>query len=248
MKKYYFVLALVLSSTSILGDGFELLLESVQIWDFDTAAELIKKGVPAARARDVSSHLEKYITEKGSYKPKCISLEELALLTIVYWDFDDKFAIGEMIVNKKIVQKCINAFTKMLKARYPIKKIVLIDEYDASDDRSMEDDNSSALCCRVITGHEKKKNPTWSKHSYGTAIDINPVENPYEKPYKGLVLPANGKDYTDRSIVKKGMIIAGDACHKAFTEEGFEWGGDWDPSPPNGRVDYQHFDIDLENL
>ena len=166
------------------------------------------------------------------------------MLTIIHWGFDDTFHIGKMIVHKKLAQEVVEIFTDLLRAKYPIEKIRLIDEYDADDDKSMEDNNSSALCCRVITGHEKRENPRWSKHSYGTAIDINTVQNPYVKLYKGLVLPPNGKDYVDREKLQKGMIIKDDVCYKAFVSRGWQWGGDWNPDPPSGRVDYQHFDKD----
>ena len=86
------------------GVGFSALLEAVRKWDFETAAQLVdNEDVSAVGASDISKDLAKHMTKKGSYKSKSISLKELALLTIVYWDFDDKFAIGEMIVNKKIV-------------------------------------------------------------------------------------------------------------------------------------------------
>lgn len=256
MKKYCIILALTLlhqaplttmkkiSSEEVLD--FSSLVEAVVMGETETAIKLIEEGAPAALIYDISDDLKKEITGV-SYNPKCIKIEDLSYLMIVYWGFDDKLHTGGMIVHKALAKEVVEIFTDLLQAKYPIEKIRLIDEYNASDDDSMADNNSSALCCRVITGHEKKKNPTWSKHSYGTAIDINPKQNPYVKPYKGLVLPPNGKDYVDRTNVQKGMIIEGDACYKAFVSRGWEWGGDWDPSPPNGRVDYQHFEKSLED-
>jgi 1-aminocyclopropane-1-carboxylate deaminase/D-cysteine desulfhydrase-like pyridoxal-dependent ACC family enzyme len=227
--------------------NFDFVFELLKNGETEKVCELIKLGAPAAVANDISKEVEKKITGV-SYKQKCIDLKDLSILTIIHWGFDDKPHVGEMIVNKKLAKEVVEIFTDLFNAKYSIEKIRLIDEYDADDDKSMADNNSSALCCRVITGHEKKKNPTWSKHSYGTAIDINPKQNPYVKPYKDLVLPPNGKNYVDRKKVQKGMIIEGDACYKAFVSRGWQWGGDWDPSPPSGRVDYQHFDKDIKKL
>ena len=55
-----------------------------------------------------------------------------------------------------------------------MRKVWLVDAYGASDDRSMEADNTSAFNCRFVAGTSR-----WSEHAYGKAIDINPVENPY---------------------------------------------------------------------
>ncbi len=41
----------------------------------------------------------------------------------------------------------------------------------------MEADNTSAFNCRYVGGEEASK--VYSKHAYGTAIDINDLENPY---------------------------------------------------------------------
>ena len=42
------------------------------------------------------------------------------------------------------------------------------------DDALMAADMTSAFNCRTVSG-----TTTWSTHAYGTAVDINPVENPY---------------------------------------------------------------------
>ena len=49
-------------------------------------------------------------------------------------------------------------------------------EYRGSDEASMADNNSSAFNCRKVKGSNR-----WSKHSFGEAIDINPLWNPWVK-------------------------------------------------------------------
>lgn len=47
-------------------------------------------------------------------------------------------------------------------------------EFRGDDSASMDANNSSAFNARPITG-----GGGWSKHAYGVAIDINPVQNPF---------------------------------------------------------------------
>ena len=112
---------------------------------------------------------------------------------------------------------------------------MLIDEYDADDEKSMSDNNSSAFNFRYISYSTKL-----SKHALGLAVDINTLYNPYVKYVDGRrnVEPANAEKYTDRSIEFPYKIDHDDLCYKVFAEHGFEWGGDWEHAK-----DYQHFEM-----
>lgn len=164
-----------------------------------------------------------------------IKLEDLAYVQVSHWGFDDKEYIGEIIVNEKIADQIVEIFRELHEAKFPIEKIRLIDEYNAEDDLSMLDNNSSAFCYREIAGSQGKL----SNHSYGVAIDINPVQNPYVK--NKIILPESGKEFLDRRDIRKGMIVEGDACYNAFKSRGWTWGGDWD-----SLKDYQHFEFKLD--
>lgn len=94
-------------------------------------------------------------------------------------------------------------------------------------------DNSSGYNCRPVAGSDR-----FSDHAYSAAIDINPVENPYVTD--DGVLPAAGRRFVDvdrspGAEAAPGVIVTDDVVHRAFTEIGWEWGGDY-TSP-----DYQHF-------
>lgn len=106
----------------------------------------------------------------------------------------------------------------------------LVDAYGANDRRSMNADNTSAFNCREVAGSPG----TWSRHAFGRAIDINPVENPYVSG--GYVSPKKGRAYAKRSPRRRGMIVARGRVVKAFARVGWEWGGHW-----QGVKDYQHF-------
>ena len=116
--------------------------------------------------------------------------------------------------------------------------MVLVDEYDADDNASMADNNSSSFNYRVVEGTTHL-----SKHSQGLAIDINPRYNPYIHTLNGQTVcsPENGSDYADRSKDFPYKIDTEDYAYKLFLEYGFSWGGNW-----NSSKDYQHFEMDTE--
>lgn len=159
-----------------------------------------------------------------------VKIEDLSYLKITYWGFDEESHIGEMIVSKKVAGKVLDIFKEVYEKKYPIEKIKLIDEYKADDEKSMEDNNSSAFCYRKIANTNKL-----SKHSLGTAIDINPLYNPYIVGKR--ISPVSASIYANRKIVKKGTITKGDALYNAFIKRGWTWRGEW-----KGKKDYQHFE------
>lgn len=161
-----------------------------------------------------------------------VGLDDLALLDVPYWDFAGTRQRGQLVVAASVASDVLEAFRTLHDRHFPIAKMRLVDEYAADDDRSMADDNTSAFNCRAITGGS-----AWSAHSYGTAIDVNPRENPYVKGQ--TVLPAEGADYLDRSSVRPGMAVAGSALVQAFDALGWGWGGRW-----SSPIDYQHFSAD----
>ena len=110
-----------------------------------------------------------------SYKENpYVKLGDLAYLRVRYYDFEHKVQSGELIVARKLAQEVLDIFYELFEGGYEIEKIRLVDEYDADDERSMADNNSSAFNYRVVAGTN-----TISAHSYGRAIDINPLINPY---------------------------------------------------------------------
>ena len=174
-----------------------------------------------------------------SYKENCtVPREELRYLHILHVGFDNNTHEGELIVNKRIAEEVLDIFKELYKAGYQIEKVRLIDEYNAQDELSMRDNNSSAFNFRYIS-----YSTTLSKHAMGLAVDINTLYNPYIKQVDGRlnIEPANAVNYVDRNRQFPHKIDHDDLCYKLFTKYGFEWGGDWEDSK-----DYQHFEIKLE--
>jgi len=178
-----------------------------------------------------------------SWKPDGpIALDDLAYLEISFWGYDDQEHIGELIVHKALAQEVLEIFKEIYEKKFPIERMRLIDDYNADDIASMNANNSSALCVREITN----KPGIFSNHSYGIAIDINTKTNPYIKG--NYVLPEGGKQFLNRDLVTKGIIIADEnnACYMAFKKRGWDWGGAWYST--KGYVDYQHFSKKIEDL
>ena len=171
-----------------------------------------------------------------SFKDDCtVSREDLRYLHVLHKNIDGDVLEGEMVVNKYIAEDVLEILKELYEADYPIERMVLIDEYDADDEASMEDNNSSSFNFRLIS-HTNRV----SKHGLGMAVDINTLYNPYTKVADGkrIIEPITGEPYLDRDASFPYKIEKGDLCYKLFTEHGFVWGGDW-----TNRKDYQHFEI-----
>jgi hypothetical protein len=170
-----------------------------------------------------------------SYKEECTTpREELRYLRVLHYNKVGEELQGELVCHKDIADDLLAIFRELYHAKYPIERMVLIDEYDADDEASMRANNTSAFNFRKASGMR-----TLSKHSTGMAIDINPLYNPLVKHREGRtrVYPSNATPYIDRSQDFPYKIVKGDLCYRLFKKYGFSWGGDWKSSK-----DYQHFE------
>lgn len=171
-----------------------------------------------------------------SYPEGCtVPRSDLRHVRVLHVDAQGKTHKGELVCNKVIAQDLVEIFRRLYQARYPIEKIRLIDDYEADDEQSMRDNNTSSFCYRSVSGTTKL-----SKHALGLAVDINTRYNPWVR--KGadghqLVSPDNGRPYADRRKTYPYKIVKGDLLYRLFIEHGFKWGGNW-----RTMKDYQHFE------
>lgn len=157
---------------------------------------------------------------------------DFAYVQITHLDMDKKPKIGELVIHQELAREVADISLDMFAASFPIEQQRLIDYWNADDEASMTSNNSSALCVRMITS-----GGTLSNHALGRAWDINTKLNPYHNRKKGIIAPAVGEKFLDRSQNIPGMIQEGGAVVKAFDARGWEWGGRW-----KNPVDYQHFE------
>ena len=173
-----------------------------------------------------------------SYKKNCpLPLDELRYLHVLHKNLSGETLEGEMICNVKIARPLTEIFQKLFAANYPIEKMRLIDFYDADDELSMRDNNSSCFNFRYVSFTNRI-----SLHGYGMAVDINPLYNPYIKTVDGkkIIAPDNSAAFEDREKNFPYKITEDDLCCKLFAAHGFLWGGNcWDD-----EKDYQHFFIE----
>ena len=168
----------------------------------------------------------------SSWREGCpLDVESLRAVDVSHIGYDGEVHTGRLIVAGEVASDIVEVMSRLFEAGFPIERIEPVDVYDGDDDLSMAANNTSAFNCRPVTG-----GTSWSEHSYGSAIDVNPLVNPYVTG--GTVLPPQGAVYADRSLDAPGMIHDGDVVVEAFAAYGWVWGGTW--SSPK---DYQHFSI-----
>lgn len=175
------------------------------------------------------------ISYPDTTEPIAVSYEDLVYMHVLHYDFDHQIAEGELICNQTIAEDLLEIFQELFENEYPIEKICLVDEYGGDDEASMADNNTSCFNYRTISGTTNISN-----HSYGLAVDINPLYNPYvtyRPDGSAHIQPENGSAYVEREAEFSHKIDQKDLCYRLFTEHGFTWGGDWKNSK-----DYQHFE------
>lgn len=165
-----------------------------------------------------------------SWRTGCpVPLSSLRYVRVSHMGMDGAERVGELVLHEDAANRVVMALKLLWDAGFPIERMQLIDDYGGDDDTSMAANNTSAFNCRRVAGSS-----TWSQHSYGRAIDINPVQNPYVAG--STVSPPAGSAYLDRSDERVGMIVRGGPAQRAFAQIGWGWGGDW-----TSAKDHQHF-------
>ncbi|QJW35051.1 M15 family metallopeptidase [Cellulosimicrobium protaetiae] len=165
----------------------------------------------------------------SSWREGCpVPLSDLRYLTLSHRTFEGGVATGELVVHADVADGVVTVFRTLFDAGYPIRSMRLVDDFGGDDDASMAADNTSAFNCRPVAGTDR-----WSEHSFGRAIDVNPVENPWVRGT--AVAPPAGAAFVAREPAP-GVVLPDDVVVRAFAAAGWSWGGAWE-SP----VDYQHF-------
>jgi hypothetical protein len=174
--------------------------------------------------------LEETMTGLSWHRGCPVGLDELRLVRAPHWGFDGRVHTGRLVVHRDVARAVLGVLRRLYEAHFPIRRMVPVDAYGASDFRSIEADNTSAFNCRYVEGTTR-----WSEHSYGRAIDLNPIENPYVT-VAGTTAHAASRPYLSRTPYRPGMAVEGGVVVRAFDAAGWGWGGRW-----SGDRDYQHF-------
>ncbi|MFI4938310.1 MAG: M15 family metallopeptidase [Candidatus Berkiellales bacterium] len=157
-------------------------------------------------------------------------IKELVLVKVRYWGFDDQEHHGALIVHATLGKEVVAIFQELFEQRFPIQAMQPIPA-NLKKDPSIYDNITGAFYCRDVTDQPG----ILSQHSYGRAIDINPLINPYVKGC--LIIPAGSQKHISRIYPEKGKIMPNSLATNLFARYGWDWGGNFVDC-----VDYQHFE------
>jgi hypothetical protein len=143
--------------------------------------------------------------------------------------FDGNAHTGELVVAAKAAPAVMRAFRALYDQRFPMEEMRLPTTADMTAKPTGDGNNTAAYVCRPARGQK-----TFSAHAFGLAVDVNPFHNPLVRG--DLVLPELASAYRDRTWKRDGMLLPGSLAVRAFTREGWTWGGTF--SRPK---DYMHF-------
>ena len=162
----------------------------------------------------------------GSKAPKSI-LNQLQIIDVYYYSTDGKIHKGQIITNKKVVTKLKILFSFILQHKFPIAHAIPIVKYNWDDNLSMQANNTYSFCYR---------DPSYSKHASGMAIDINPYFNPlrWKVGYQNRTIKPIGAHY-DPAI--PGTFYSLHPVVQEFRKFGFRWGHNF-----KEKFDDHHFE------
>jgi peptidoglycan L-alanyl-D-glutamate endopeptidase CwlK len=163
---------------------------------------------------------------EGTNAPEQI-VDSLVLVDVLYYSFDGLKHQGQIIVNNVLENDIYEIFALIEKLQFPVGKVIPIVTYQWDDHSSMASNNSSAFNFRVIEGTTKL-----SLHSFGRAVDINPVQNPVIYP-NGFTAPEGAK----YSPSNTGTFSVKNQIVQEFIRRGWHWGGNFEQPK-----DYHHFE------
>jgi hypothetical protein len=192
-----------------------------------------------ATIKALSPQAQQEMIQKNIWKKECpVPLERLRVVHFEYYNFNQELQKdGEIVVLDAVAKRVRKIFDELKVTKFPLSKAKRIEFYNGDDELSMADNNSSSFNCREITGGGAP-----SIHSYGLAIDINPVENPYisfneaddKRSVTAKIIPSAGAGFINRTNLRTGMV---ESIVDIFKHNGFTiWGGKW-----NTPIDWQHF-------
>lgn len=226
-----FLLAVVFTGYGLVGlrsDGMAFAdVATTPALTTGTASAIVVSGFSVAV---VPQEMAKVIKQMSWHKGCPVQISDLRLVSVKYHDYAGNEKQGELIVHKKLALEVRDIFRELYESGFRINSIKRVDFFHGDDNLSMQADNTSAFNFRRMPGSTK-----FSRHSWGMAVDINPLRNPYVTQHG--VLPLQGKGWLKRQDVRTGMIVNGNACYKAFAKRGWKWGGSY-----KSCKDYQHFE------
>jgi len=151
-------------------------------------------------------------------------IDNLSLVNINFRGFNNEIYHGQVIIHKDLVLSISKIFKRIIaETSFPITSVFPISMFNWNPSSILN--NSGAFDWQFVMDSDEI-----SDHTFGAAIDINPVLNPWVRKYK---LNSPNHPYNPS---KRGTLSTDSDVVKIFKEEGWKWGGDWKNSK-----DWMHF-------
>ncbi len=191
--------------------------------------EVLRLTPPAVEPQPWSTRVEPVTAAMIGWKParNCpVGPASLRRVWVSYLDLQGDYHDGSIIVRQDVVLQAQRAFATLFRQRFRIMAMAPVEiNLPGETDMGVV---TAGYNCRFVGGTK-----TWSEHAYGTAIDVNPVQNPM---IRGQAVGTDStRPYLNRSHYWIAMMHSTGAV-RAFTDNGFYWGGNW-----HNLKDYMHF-------
>ncbi len=151
---------------------------------------------------------------------------DLRRIWVRYIDFQGSAHYGYVIMHRSLVSRTQSIFLALYRWRF---RIMVMQPASVNMPGLTETTTlTSGYECRTVHG-----SGNWSEHSYGRAIDLNPLQNAMVQG--SYIEPPEGRPWLRRSSYLIGMVHA-EGVARIFAANGFHWGGRW-----RYTKDYMHF-------
>jgi LysM repeat protein len=193
--------------------------------------ETLRLTPPASPLQSWHTHVEPVTPAMVNWNValKCpVPPSSLRKVWVSYIDLQGAYHDGSIIVHRDVVTRVQKIFFTLFRWRYRIMAMAPMSvNMPGETDMGIV---TAGYNCRPVAGTS-----VWSEHSYGTAIDINPLQNPMIR--NGVLSNAASRPWLNRDRYLIGMIHP-EGAGRAFTQNGYFWGGGW-----RSVKDYMHFSV-----
>jgi len=222
----------VLSLSTLAAASAPVVRESTPTPTTDSVPSVGERAAPGpptfrpAYAHAISDAQWARITATGTWRPGCpVGRDALTNVSVPFFGIDGTYHRGTITVNKDVARDTIRVFNTLAAQRFPIRRVVPIENFGGWDIRSERADNTSGFNCRKPSeGNSPLRS---SPHANGRAIDINPWENPWIQPRTGEWEPDGYWTGSRRTLADEryGLVVPGGTVYKVFTQLGWSWAG-----------------------
>lgn len=171
------------------------------------------------------------------YCPKHV-LSQQCLLTVHYWGFDGQTHRGQIVVHQDVTTDVHDFFELAERVQFPFAGVVPLAHPDYLWDKDktvLQGNLTYGFNWRTVFG-----TTVLSQHARGLAIDVNPLQNPYQAVGNGANAHWPPTAYDPRA---PGTLRADSPLVEFMEARGWVWGGhQYNIHGVGVATDYMHFE------